>query len=50
MQKVFDCMHHSCALDAKSRLIDIGAGLGRCGLQPSVVPVLAKFQYRTVLI
>jgi hypothetical protein len=31
MQKIFDCMHHNCALDTKSRLIDIGAGLGRCG-------------------
>lgn len=29
MQKIFDCMHHSCALNAKSALVDIGAGLGR---------------------
>jgi hypothetical protein len=29
MQKIFDCMHHSCALGPRSTLIDIGAGLGR---------------------
>ena len=30
MQKVVDCLREHCGLDASSRMVDIGAGLGRC--------------------
>ncbi|GBF95231.1 hypothetical protein Rsub_07946 [Raphidocelis subcapitata] len=29
MGRIFDCMQHNCALDGRSRLVDVGAGLGR---------------------
>jgi hypothetical protein len=29
MQRVLDCLHHSCGLGPSSTLVDIGAGLGR---------------------
>ena len=31
MQKVFSCMAANCGLGASSHLVDVGAGLGRCG-------------------
>lgn len=29
---IVDCMRDECGLDSSSRLVDIGAGLGRCGI------------------
>lgn len=31
MQKILDALAAKCGLDGSSRLVDIGAGLGRCG-------------------
>ena len=30
MQRILDCLHHNCGLGTNSRLVDVGAGLGRC--------------------
>ncbi len=30
MQKVLDCMAANCGLQSTSRLVDVGAGIGRC--------------------
>ena len=29
MQRVLDCLHMHCGLEASSRIVDVGAGIGR---------------------
>lgn len=40
MDKVLECLRSRCCLDSRSVLVDIGAGLGRCG--PSVMLLCAS--------